>query len=79
MRLMNDLNEVHTAFDEGVVKLHSRIRYRNPDYQRETRNGDMERLVINTIIGRVFFNQIWPDEIGFVEQKGHQKSFGAND
>ena len=58
LRIMNDLNEVHTAYDEGVVKLHDRIRFRNPDYQRETRNGDMERSVILTTVGRAFFNEV---------------------
>ena len=40
LRLMNDIEEVQTAYDEGVLKLHDRISFRNPDYQRETRNGD---------------------------------------
>jgi len=65
LRIMNDLNEVHTAYDEGVVKLHDRIRYRNPDFQRETRNGDMDRSVITTTVGRVFYNEVWPASLGF--------------
>jgi DNA-directed RNA polymerase subunit beta' len=73
LRIMNDLNEVHTAYDEGVVKLHDRIRYRNPDYQRETRNGDMERSVILTTVGRVFFSEVWPDELGFVNKTATKK------
>ena len=73
LRLMDNLEEVQTAYDEGVMKLHDRIRYRNPDYQRETRNGDMERLVINTTVGRVFFNQIWPDGMGFSNKTATKK------
>ena len=73
LRIMNDLNEVHTAYDEGVVKLHDRIRFRNPDYQRETRNGDMERSVILTTVGRVFFSEVWPDALGFVNKKATKK------
>ena len=67
--LMNDIMEVHTAYDEGVVKVHDRVRFRNPDYQRETRNGDQERSVITTTVGRIFFNEVWPDELGFVNKK----------
>ena len=70
---MNDLNEVHTAYDEGVVKLHDRIRFRNPDYQRETRHGTADRAVITTTIGRVFFNEVWPDELGFVNKTASKK------
>ena len=51
LRLMNDIEEVQTAYDEGVLKLHDRISYRNPDYQRETRNGDFDRSIINTTVG----------------------------
>jgi DNA-directed RNA polymerase subunit beta' len=76
LRIMNDLNEVHTAYDEGVVKLHERVRYRNPDYQRETRYGDKERSVITTTVGRIFFNEVWPVELGFVNKTGTKKVIG---
>ncbi len=66
--LMNDADEVHTAFDEGVLKIHDRIRLRNPDYQRETRFGDPDKTVITTTVGRVFFNEIWPEPVGFFNQ-----------
>jgi len=73
LRIMNDVHEVHTAYDEGVVRLHDRIRFRNPDYQRETRNGDQDRSVILTTVGRVFFNEVWPDEMGFVNKTATKK------
>ena len=74
--IMGDINEVHTAYDEGVVSLHDRIRYRNPDYQRETRNGDKDRSVILTTVGRVFFNEVWPDELGFINRTVNKKVVG---
>ena len=77
LRLMNNLEEVQTAYDEGIFKLHDRIRYRNPDYQRETRNGDMERAVINTTVGRVFFNQVWPDGMGFSNKTATKQVVGT--
>jgi DNA-directed RNA polymerase subunit beta' len=75
--LMNDLMEVHTAYDEGVVKLHDRIRLRNPDYQRETRNGDKDRSVITTTVGRAFFNEVWPSALGFVNKTATKKVIGV--
>ena len=57
--------EVHTAYDEGALKLHDRIRFKNPDKGTETRFGDATSSVINTTVGRVFFNEIWPDAMGF--------------
>jgi len=44
--LLADINEVHTAFDEGALRLHDRIRYRNPDFQRETKFGDQNKSAI---------------------------------
>jgi len=76
LRIVGDVNELHTAFDEGVVKVHDRIRYRNPDYQRETRNGDKDRSVIITTVGRVFFNEVWPDSLGFVNKTGTKPVIG---
>ena len=63
--IMGDAMEVHTAYDEGVVNLHSRIRYRNPDFGEDTRYGVKDQSVITTTIGRVFFNEIWPRGMGF--------------
>ncbi len=77
LRMMGDIMEVHTAYDEGVVRLHDRIRFRNPDYQRETRNGDQERSIITTTVGRVFFNEVWPDGIGFVNKTATKKVVGV--
>ena len=74
---MNDIEEVQTAYDEGVLKLHDRISFRNPDYQRETRNGDFDRSIINTTVGRVFFNQIWPEDMGFSNKTATKKVVGT--
>ena len=63
--ILADADEVHTAYDEGVLKIHDRIRFRNPDHGRETRYGDSEHTVIETTVGRVFFNELWPDSLGF--------------
>ena len=73
LHLLGDIHEVHTAYDEGVYKLHDRVRYRNPDYQRETRNGDKDRSVITTTIGRILFNEVWPASLGFVNKTATKK------
>ena len=65
--------EVHTAFDEGAVRTHDRIRFRNPDHQRETRFGSKDKAVIETTVGRVFFNEIWPESMGFFNKPATKK------
>ena len=63
--IVSDAAEVHTAFDDGALKIHDRIRFRNPDYKRETKYGNSKSSVITTTVGRVFFNEIWPEALGF--------------
>jgi DNA-directed RNA polymerase subunit beta' len=68
--LFNDGHEVHLAHDEGAVDIHTRIRLRNPDAGREGRRyGQRDARVIETTVGRVFFNEIWPADLGFVNDK----------
>ena len=74
--LFADINEVHTAFDEGALGLHDRIRYRNPDYQTETKFGDATKSVIETTVGRVFFNEVWPVGLGFINDRVSKKLLG---
>jgi len=76
LRVMGDINEVHTAFDEGVVRVHDRVRYRNPDYQRETRNGEQDNSIIITTIGRILFNEVWPASLGFVNKTATKQVIG---
>ena len=75
--LMGDAQEVHTAYDEGVVNLHTRIRFRNPDYQMETKHGDKDHSTIVTTVGRVFFNEIWPEGMGFFNKPVPKKQLEA--
>ena len=73
--LLNDVNEVHTAFDEGALNIHSRIRYRNPDHG--TDKGDTESSTVLTTVGRVFFNEIWPEEMPFTNTTVTKKKLGS--
>ena len=66
--IMGSVNEVRLALQEGCLKLHNRIRFRNPDRGRETAFGDKDARVLETTVGRVLFNEIWPPEMGFVNK-----------
>jgi len=71
-----DADEVVLAHTEGAVKTHDRIRFKNPDLGRDTAVGSASDRVIETTVGRVLFNEIWPDEIGFVNQTVHKDVLG---
>ncbi len=66
--IFNDAMEAHLAYDEGAVHLHTRIRYRNPDLGMVTVFGDSASKVITTTIGRVFFHEIVPAKLGFINR-----------
>jgi len=64
-KLFTGADEVFFVRDENDVKIHERIRLKNPDYGRQTVYGDAVSKVIETTVGRVIFNEIWPLELGF--------------
>ena len=66
--LFNDANEVRLAYQEGALKTHTRIRFSNADFGRESKFGDKVNRVIETTVGRVFFNEIWPASLGFINR-----------
>jgi len=63
--LFADMSEVELAMTEGSIRTHSRIRLRNPDFGKDTVYGNKEKRVLDTTAGRVVFNEIWPEELGF--------------
>ncbi len=71
--LFETAEEVEFALAEGHLHTHSRIRFKNPDFGRQTVYGDPEKKIIETTIGRVLFNQIWPKGLGFVNRSVGKK------
>ena len=63
---LSSLREVEAAHAEGMLHWHDWIDYVNPDYGKDTIFGDKNKKVIRTTPGRVIFNTIWPDGMGFV-------------
>ena len=51
--LFADAVEVEFAMAEGSVRTHDRIRFKNPDFGRDTIYGDKNARVIETTAGRV--------------------------
>ncbi len=66
--IFTDANNVRMAFEEGDLTVHDMIRYRNPDLGQETELGDPESKVITTTVGRVFFNEVLPEKVGFINR-----------
>ncbi len=71
--LFDNAIEVEFAMADGAVKTHDRIRLKNPDFGKETIYGDSETRVIETTAGRVIFNEIWPEGLGFFNKAAGKK------
>ncbi|MBV9128538.1 MAG: DNA-directed RNA polymerase subunit beta', partial [Verrucomicrobia bacterium] len=55
------------------LKTHDRIRFKNPDFGKKTIYGDSEKKILETTVGRVRFNTIWPTELGFFNKPAGKK------
>jgi DNA-directed RNA polymerase subunit beta' len=64
--LFESTDEVEFAIASRKVAYHSWIRIRNKDYGKDTHYGNKEAKIIETTPGRVRFNEIWPDAMGFI-------------
>ena len=65
--VFSSLDEADTAFGQGVINLHARIKVRLPE-GRFVRVNEEERLpsqIIETSYGRVMFNMMLPDGLDF--------------
>ena len=75
--LFGSTSEVLLAFNDGALSVHDRIWFRNPDYGKpERKNGDATQKIIVTTVGRVIFNEVWPEEMGFWNDKVTKSTLG---
>src|SRR2546423_6902836 len=65
MMLFGSKSEVVFAYADGAVTTHDRVKLANPDFGRKTEYGDADKKVVETTVGRVFFSEIWPEDLGF--------------
>src|SRR5216117_2900009 len=76
LKLFGSKSEVVFAYADGAVTTHDRVRLANPDYGKKTEYGDANKKVIETTVGRVFFSEIWPEEMGFFNRNAGKKELG---
>jgi len=74
--LFFDTQEIEYAIAARKVEYHDWVRVYNPDYGKKTKLGDSENKVIVTTPGRVRFNEIWPEKLGFINKTVGKKQIG---
>ncbi len=65
-RTFYSAEEVVIAYNEGKLSKHAIIKVRANVVDRKT--GTSSRKMIETVTGRVIFNQVVPEEVGFVDE-----------
>ncbi|MBK1881564.1 DNA-directed RNA polymerase subunit beta' [Luteolibacter pohnpeiensis] len=74
--LFENSSEVEFAIASRKIEYHSWIRIRNQDYGKKTVYGDSDLKIIETTPGRVRFNEIWPEGVGFINRNVGKKQIG---
>ncbi len=81
--IFRDISEILLAREQGCLDNHSRIIILNPDYGRDSLFGKKDAKYIETTVGRVIFNEVWPQEtneeglaFGFVNKKIDKSKLG---
>ncbi len=64
-KFFKSVNEAITAYENGVVTLHSRITVRRSGINAQ---GQLEIKNIESTLGRFIFNEILPQDLGFVDR-----------
>ena len=79
--LFDSISEVEFAIASRKIGYHEWIRLRNPDYGKDPETisygkDTVDRKTIVTTAGRVRFNEIWPDELGYINRNVGKKLLG---
>ena len=68
-KMFRDINEAILAYENKAITLHTLIKVR---LERQTPSGKTVRGVIDTTLGRLLFNEVIPQDLGFVERKKNE-------
>lgn len=60
------VNEAILAYENGYITLHSKIKVR---VSKQMSDGTMKQGVIDATLGRLLFNEIIPQDLGFVDRE----------
>lgn len=71
-KVFKDENEAILAYDNHIISLHAKIKVRRT---RINEFGEKESKIVETTVGRIIFNEIIPQDIGFVDRTNPENKF----
>lgn len=63
-KIFKDFAEAQLAYNNGIIEMHSKVKIRY--------NG----ALLETTVGRMIFNEVIPDEVGFINEEVGKKQLG---
>jgi len=69
-RYYDSTNEALLAYENGEISLHQYI-----NVKRESVDGDGTRAFVKTTLGRLLFNEILPQDLGFVDRSNPENKY----
>ena len=70
--VFKSVNEAILAYENGAVDLHARVKTR---VERTAEDGSKIHPVIETTVGRLIFNELIPQDLGFVDRSLEDKKY----
>ena len=71
-KVFRDVDEAMMAYNEHYITLHSKIRVR---ITKEGANGVKTARIIDCTVGRLIFNEIIPQDLGFIDRSIPENAF----
>ena len=71
-KVFRDVDEAMMAYNEHYITLHSKIRVR---ITKEGANGVKASRIIDCTVGRLIFNEIIPQDLGFIDRSVPENAF----
>ena len=73
-KAFRQIHEIERAYEAGEVSIHAEIQWRDPSHA--TVGEDGRTTYLTTTVGRVLFNELLPDDFGFVNEVVKKRHIG---
>ena len=69
--IFKDKDEAMMAYQDGVISIHAKIKVR----MFKEIDGEMKSKIIDTTIGKIIYNEVIPQDLGFVDRSNPENAF----
>ena len=70
-KYFKNVNEAILAYENGIITLHARIKVR---IEKKEADGEIVTGIVETTLGRLLFNEILPQDLGYVDRSNPENA-----